>query len=140
MTFPNGNSDTILLEKFYANEEDRTAETEDCHFAGRLANEPEASAALTGCPGAEDVELTILSREAPRLRRKCFKVEKSKSSLSETRGTTGRTMESPNLRSKVKWEVIIPVVPRDSLGCASVSVLPQMSQHHFNKIVTITTR
>ena len=40
----------------------REAESEFCHYNGHLAGDPEATVALTGCPGgAEDVELTILS-------------------------------------------------------------------------------
>jgi len=34
---------------------------EQCVYFGHLANEPEACVAMTGCPGSEDVEFTILS-------------------------------------------------------------------------------
>ena len=61
VTFPNGQFDTLVLEKYYANEDDRRAGTEFCHYIGRLANDPDAYVALTGCPVAEDVEFTILS-------------------------------------------------------------------------------
>ena len=62
ITFPNGESDTLMLEKYYANEEDMKAESEFCHYNGRLAGDPDATVALTGClGGAEDVEFTILS-------------------------------------------------------------------------------
>lgn len=64
LTFPNGHSDTLVLEKYYANEDDRRAGTEFCHYIGRLASDPDAYVALTGCPGgAEDVEFTILSQQ-----------------------------------------------------------------------------
>ena len=62
LTFPSGESDTLEFEKYYANDEDRTAGAEFCHYIGRLAGDPDAHVALTGCPGgAEDVEFTILS-------------------------------------------------------------------------------
>ena len=61
ITFPNGQFDTLVLEKYYANEIDMMAGREFCHYIGRLANDPDAHVALTGCPGTEDVELTILS-------------------------------------------------------------------------------
>merc|ERR1711935_1325928 len=68
VTFPDGHSDVLLLDKFYANEEDRMIKghqgipnVEQCVYFGHLANEPEACVAMTGCPGSEDVEFTILS-------------------------------------------------------------------------------
>merc|ERR1711971_748093 len=68
VTFPDGHNDILLLDKFYANEEDRMIQghqgipnVEQCVYFGHLANEPEAWVAMTGCPGSEDVELTILS-------------------------------------------------------------------------------
>ena len=36
-------------------------DVEQCVYFGHLANEPEACVAMTGCPGSEDVEFTILS-------------------------------------------------------------------------------
>ena len=56
--------DTLILRKFYGNEEDRMADMERCHYIGHLAEEPEACVAMTGCIGSEDVELTILSSHA----------------------------------------------------------------------------
>ena len=61
VTFPDGHKDTLVLNKFYANEEDRMANVEGCNFIGHLENEPEACVAMTGCVGFEDVEFTILS-------------------------------------------------------------------------------
>merc|ERR1711971_495314 len=68
VTFPNGHNDILLLDKFYANDEDRMIQghqgipnVEQCVYFGHLANEPEACVAMTGCAGSEDVELTILS-------------------------------------------------------------------------------
>ena len=51
-----------MLERFYANEDDELNGTDYCHYSGRLANDPEASVAVTGCPGSEDVDFTILSQ------------------------------------------------------------------------------
>merc|ERR1712223_1015832 len=56
-----GHKDILVLNKFYANEEDRMANVEGCNFIGHLENEPEACVAMTGCVGSEDVEFTILS-------------------------------------------------------------------------------
>ena len=61
VAFPDGHKDTLVLNKFYANEEDRMANVEGCNFIGHLENEPEACVAMTGCVGSEDVEFTILS-------------------------------------------------------------------------------
>jgi len=68
ITFPNGHSDIILLDKYYANEEDRMIKenqgvpnVEQCIYFGHLVKEPEACVAMTGCVGSEDVEFTILS-------------------------------------------------------------------------------
>lgn len=60
--FPNGVQDTLVLSRYYPNEEQRLARTDKCHFVGHLAREHEACVALTGCPGDEDVDLTILSK------------------------------------------------------------------------------
>lgn len=62
--FSNGVKDTLVLYRYYSNEEQRLARTEKCHFVGHLANEREACVALTGCPGDEDVDLTILSKHS----------------------------------------------------------------------------
>ena len=61
VAFPDGYKDTLVLSKFYANDEDRIANKEHCNYAGHLANEPEACVAMTGCFGFEDVHFTILS-------------------------------------------------------------------------------
>ena len=62
--FPDGYKDTLLLNKFYGNQEERMANVERCHYIGHLVNEPEACVAMTGCLGSEDVEFTILSTHA----------------------------------------------------------------------------
>jgi len=68
--FPNGHNDILLLDKFYANEEDRMIQghdgipnVEQCVYFGHLANEPEACVAMTGCVGSDDVEFTIFSAQ-----------------------------------------------------------------------------
>ena len=67
VTFPDGYTDTLILNKFYGNEEDRMAGLDRCHYFGHLANEPKACIAMTGCVGFEDVEFTILSTHAKTL-------------------------------------------------------------------------
>ena len=61
ITFPDGQKDTLLLSKFYGNEEERKAGVERCHYNGHLEKEPEACVAMTGCVGTDDVEFTIFS-------------------------------------------------------------------------------
>ena len=64
VAFPDGYKDTLVLSKFHANDEERIANKEHCNYVGRLANEPEACVAMTGCFGLEDVHFTILSAHA----------------------------------------------------------------------------
>jgi len=64
ITFPDGYTDTLVLSKYYSSEEDRMAGAEACHYVGHLANERDACAAMTGCIGSEDIDLTIMSRHA----------------------------------------------------------------------------
>ena len=61
IVFPDGYKDTLVLEKFYGNDEDKKAKLDRCHYIGHLANESESGVAMTGCVKSEDVELTILS-------------------------------------------------------------------------------
>ena len=63
--FPDGYTDTLILEQYHANEEDRIPNVEHCNYIGHLAKEPEACVAMTGCFGSENVHLTILSAHAP---------------------------------------------------------------------------
>merc|ERR1711935_1245565 len=65
VTFPDGYQDTLVLNKFYANEQNRMASKERCHYIGHLANELTACVAMTGCVGSQDVQFTILSKHAP---------------------------------------------------------------------------
>jgi len=64
IAFPDGYKDTLVLERYYANEEERMERTEACHYIGHLANEPEACVAMTGCVGSDDVQFTIMSTHA----------------------------------------------------------------------------
>ena len=65
VTFPDGYQDTLILSKFYTNEEVKMEGEEDtCAYIGHLANEPEACVAMTGCFGQEDVQFSIFSSHA----------------------------------------------------------------------------
>merc|ERR1712086_68345 len=66
VTFPDGYKDTLVLNKFYANEQNRMASKERCHYIGHLENELTACVAMTGCVGSQDVQFTILSKHAPK--------------------------------------------------------------------------
>lgn len=61
ITFPNGAQDSTVLSKFYSNEEERLARIEHCNHIGYLANDQDTPIAVTGCPGQDDLEMTILS-------------------------------------------------------------------------------
>ena len=65
ITFPNGKSDKLVLKKYYTNEAEERAELEHCNFIGHLEHEQDACIAMTGCPGTEDVEFTIMSKNSP---------------------------------------------------------------------------
>ena len=64
VTFPDGHEDTLILERHHFLEKDRTDQGEACNYIGHLKNDPEACVAMTGCPGSDDVEFTILSNHA----------------------------------------------------------------------------
>ena len=55
----------MVLSRYYSNANDRLARVEKCHFFGHLEGEPEACIALTGCPGSDDLEFTIMSEHSP---------------------------------------------------------------------------
>ena len=66
ITFPDGYSDNLVLNKHFSNSEDeltRFAEKDDCNYLGKLAKE-DVCVAMTGCPGQDDLEFTILSSHA----------------------------------------------------------------------------
>jgi len=64
VTFSDGYTDTLVLNRYYSSEEDRMLGSEECHFIGYLAKEQDACVAMTGCVGSEDIDLTIMSRHA----------------------------------------------------------------------------
>ena len=73
ITFPDGYSDTLVLSRYFANEEAKLTRSEDCHYIGHLEGEPEACVAMTGCPGSDDLEFTIMSEHSDRAMFKWFK-------------------------------------------------------------------
>ena len=58
IAFSDGYNDNMVLNKF----EDEDLEENECIFTGHLEKETSACIALTGCPGNDDVELTIFSK------------------------------------------------------------------------------
>lgn len=64
ITFANGHVDRMVLERFYSNEVERQARKLTCNFFGHLQNERTACVAVTGCPGQDDLEMTILSEHS----------------------------------------------------------------------------
>ena len=46
------------------NEEAKLTRPDDCHYIGHLEGEPEACVAMTGCPGSEDIDFTIMSEHS----------------------------------------------------------------------------
>ena len=61
ITFPDGSTDTMVLDKYYSNEDERKAGIQRCNFIGHLAEETGACIGMTGCPESEEVEFTIMS-------------------------------------------------------------------------------
>ena len=64
ITFPDGYTDTLVLNHYYYSDEEDINVQAGCHFLGHLANDHDACVAMTGCIGQEDVELTIMSEHA----------------------------------------------------------------------------
>ena len=61
ITFPDGSTDTMVLDNYYSNEDDRKSGINRCDFIGHLAEETGACVGMTGCPESEQVEFTIIS-------------------------------------------------------------------------------
>jgi len=61
--FQNGVSDSLIL-SISERDKDLMLRTgvEECRYFGHLENEPDACVVMTGCPGLEDLEFTILSK------------------------------------------------------------------------------
>ena len=67
VVFPSGKSDSILLSISESDLELRMETgVDECRYMGHLENDPKACIAVTGCPGVEDVEFTILSDDPER--------------------------------------------------------------------------
>lgn len=64
VAFPNGHEDTMILQRYFANDEERRSKKLSCNYIGRLANDPEACVAVTGCHGQDTLEMTIMSKHA----------------------------------------------------------------------------
>ena len=64
VTFPDGYTDRLILQKHYFNEEDKKKIDNHCNYVGHLAEEKTACVAMTGCLGFDNVELTIMSKHA----------------------------------------------------------------------------
>ena len=62
IAFPDGYTDNMILNRIA----DEELEENECIFMGHLETETSACIALTGCPGIDDVELTIFSKHAER--------------------------------------------------------------------------
>ena len=67
ITFPNGHDDKMVLNKYYVNaeEEERIGVAEHCNFIGHLEQDLDACVAMTGCPGIDDLDFTIMSKLLP---------------------------------------------------------------------------
>ena len=64
ITFPDGYTDRLILQKHYFNEEDKKKIDNHCNYIGHLAEEKTACVAMTGCLGSDNVEFTIMSKHA----------------------------------------------------------------------------
>ena len=62
ITFPNGYDDKLVLNKYFVNEEEENNGTEHCNFIGHLEQELDTCVAMTGCPGIDDLDFTIMSQ------------------------------------------------------------------------------
>ena len=61
VTFPDGYMDRLVLTKNTFNIDDKIEIDDGCNYVGHLAMEKDACVAMTGCFGADDIELTIMS-------------------------------------------------------------------------------
>lgn len=62
VSFPNGLSDRLVLQKYSSAPEDEEEDKDACNFLGHLEQEKSACVAVTGCPGKDKLEITMLSR------------------------------------------------------------------------------
>ena len=60
VVFDDGFEDTLILDTMYFAGEDRIEGEEICDYFGHLASDLTACVAVTGCVGAEDLDITIM--------------------------------------------------------------------------------
>ena len=106
VTFPDGYTDTLVLSRYYGNAADRLARVEKCHFFGHLEGEPEACVALTGCPGSDDLEFTILSEHSPDTMFKWFKNGAVEAIKNPFRNGEGRSEKMVHVREDGDWTLV----------------------------------
>ena len=58
ITFPNGQYDTFVLERYYSCHQERAAKEINCNFIGHLAKDVTSCVGVTGCAG-QKMEFTI---------------------------------------------------------------------------------
>ena len=62
--FPDGHTDTFVLDRFYSSDQDRMVQRPHCNYFGHLAKDTRACVAVTGCYGIEPMEFTINSKHS----------------------------------------------------------------------------
>ena len=66
VAFPEkGFEDVMHLRRYYLTQKDELERIAKCNFVGHLESNAKASIALTGCPGQDEVKITILSYNPP---------------------------------------------------------------------------
>jgi hypothetical protein len=61
--FADGHSDSLVLEPYYTNQQERLERKQTCNFFGHLRDDPTACLAVTGCLGNEDGLLFTINSE-----------------------------------------------------------------------------
>ena len=62
--FPDGHRDSMILKRHYTSEEERKSRNLGCNFLGHLEKDSKACVAVTGCPGEDNLEMTINSKHS----------------------------------------------------------------------------
>ncbi len=62
IVFPNGHQDTLDLFHHYSHSDDQLSS--NCAFFGSMKHDKDACVAMTGCPGIDDLELTLNTGKA----------------------------------------------------------------------------
>ena len=76
------------------------------YFFGHLEGEPEACVALTGCPGSDDLEFTILSEHSPDTMFKWFKNGAVEAIKNPFRNGEGRSEKMVHVREDGDWTLV----------------------------------